>query len=269
MLRRRAERLLADVQQIELRKTGFEDTQRLLARWSKWGHSEGECTKQHCQISITFADFFDRHHSLWKRESLKLLYSGLGGRPTSVHASIEVIDGVVWEKRYSVDSASRSIVSGQASTVSWLPAVDQRFVLHPNHRVVPLTLSPCVWILSEFTPYADPAEVRRLMEFNLSIITLRCGRQPSQFAKSVSIQLQHFERADLDSQRGLYVRLQRQHVDEGSRVEHHELRMGLREPAEQRHATRLWWNDFVRVRPVRPTHQESHAHHDEYLRLRR
>jgi hypothetical protein len=171
VLRQRAERLLVDIQQIELRKTSFEDAQKLLARWSKWGHSEGECTRKRCQISIVFNDFLDRHPSLTKRESLKLLYSALGGRPTYVDAEIKVLDGVVWEKRYRVDSASRGIVSGEASTASWLPAVDQRFAIHPSHATLPYKLAPCVWIRARFTPYEDPAEVGRLMEFDLSIIT--------------------------------------------------------------------------------------------------
>lgn len=171
ILRHRAERLLAEIQQIELRKTSFEDAQKLLGRWSKWGHSEGECTRKRCQIYIVFHDFLDRHPTLGNRESLKLFYSALGGRPTYVSAGIQVLDGVVWEKRYGFDSAPRSIVSGDASTASWLSAGDERFTLHPNHEIVPLTLAPCVWIRSKFTPYEDPAEVRRLMGFDLSIIT--------------------------------------------------------------------------------------------------
>jgi len=171
VLRQRAERLLADIQQIELRKTSFEDAQKLLGRWSKWGHSAGECTRERCQISIAFNDFLNRHRSLSETDSGKLFYSALGGRPTHVYADIQVLSGVVWEKRYGFASAPKSIVSGEASTVSWLPAVDQRFVLHPNHRVAPYELTPCVWILTYFTPYEDPVEVRRLMGFDLSIIT--------------------------------------------------------------------------------------------------
>jgi hypothetical protein len=171
VLRHRAERLLAEIQQIELRKTSFEDAQNLFGRWSKWGHYKGECTRQHCQFLIRLTDFLGDHPRLFNRSSVKVLYSAIGGRPTIVYAGVSVIDGVIWEKRYGFDSAPRGIVSGEANTLSWLPASDDRFALHPNHTVVPYRLEPCVWIVANFTPFEDPAEVRRLMGFDLSVIT--------------------------------------------------------------------------------------------------
>jgi hypothetical protein len=41
-----------------------------------------------------------------------------------------------------------------------------------------------------------------------------------------------------------FVRQQRQHADEGGWLEHHDLRMGFREPAEQRHAARFRRGDL-------------------------
>ncbi len=58
VLRHRAERLLADIQQVELRKTSFEDAQKLFDRWSKWGQYKGECMRQRCLFSIVFTDFW-------------------------------------------------------------------------------------------------------------------------------------------------------------------------------------------------------------------
>ncbi|HKM83301.1 MAG TPA: hypothetical protein VJY15_20365 [Candidatus Acidoferrum sp.] len=173
VLRHRAERLLADIQQIELRKTSFEDAQKLFGRWSKWGHYEGECTRRHCLFSIVLRDFLDGHPSLFKRASLNFLYSSLGGRPTEVYAGVTVIDGAVWEKWFGFGTSSRGFIQADAevSTASWLPAMDERFALHPNHALVPLDVAPCVWIRANFTPYEDPAEVRRLMGFNLSDLT--------------------------------------------------------------------------------------------------
>jgi len=173
VLRHRAERLLADIQQVELRKTSFEDAQKLFGRWSKWGQYKGECTRQHCRFLIEFTDFLDSHPRLFKRASLNFLYSSIGGRPTYLCAGVTVIDGVVWEKWFEFLTSSRGFTRAyaEASTVSWLPAVDERFALHPNHALVPLDLAPCVSILANFTPYEDPAEVRRLMGFNLSVLT--------------------------------------------------------------------------------------------------
>lgn len=173
VLQNRAGRLLADIRQIELRKTNFDDAQKLLAHWSKWGHSEGDCTRQHCRFSIAFRDFLAGHPSLFKRASLSFIYSALGGRPTNVYAGVTVLDGVVWEKRFGFGTSSKGFIQAvaEASTASSLPAMDERFALHPNHTVVPYELAPCVWIVTNFTPYEDPAEVRRLMVFDLASIT--------------------------------------------------------------------------------------------------
>ena len=173
VLRNRAERLLTDLQQIELRKTSFEDAQKLFAHWNEWGHYEGECTRDHCLFSIALRDFLDARPSLFKRASLNFLYSVLGGGPTDVNASITVINGVVWEKSFGLRTSSRGLARADAavSTDSRLPAIDERFSLHPDHAIVPLQLTPCVSIRVKFTPYEDPVEVRRLMEFDLSPIT--------------------------------------------------------------------------------------------------
>jgi hypothetical protein len=171
VLRNRAEQLLTDLQEVELRKTSFDDVVKLYGHWRKWSRFEGQCTTQRCQIFIRFGDFFDRRPGLSKLGPIRLVYFALGGRPTHVYAAINVLNGVVWEKSFGVASAPRGIVSGETSTVSRLPAVDKRFALHPNHTVVPYRMSPCVWISAKFTPYEDPTEIPRLMEFDLKVIT--------------------------------------------------------------------------------------------------
>lgn len=173
VLRNRAERLLDDIQQIELRKTSFEDAQKMFGHWSKWGHYGSGCTERYCLFSMRLSDFLDGHPNLFKRASLSSLYSALGGRPTDVYADVLVVGGVVWEKRFGFLTSSRGLTraDAEASTASWLPATDERFALHPDHAIVPLHLAPCVSIRVKFTPYEDPAAVRRLMGFKLSSIT--------------------------------------------------------------------------------------------------
>jgi len=173
VLRHRAERLLAEIQQIELRKTSFEDVRTLFDRWRKWGHYEGECERHRCLFRVTFGDFWYRHASLWKKSHLKVLYAALGGRPSEVHAGIDVMDGVVWEKWFGFGTSNaRGFIQAdaEAATTSWLPAEDERFALHPDYRV-DTNLPYCEAVAVQFTPYEDPAEVRRLMEFNLSSLT--------------------------------------------------------------------------------------------------
>ncbi len=47
------------------------------------------------------------------------------------------------------------------------------------------------------------------------------------------------------------------------------VRVGLREPPEQRDAPRQRWDGQLQIRSPRPPHRENHFDHDEYLCLRR
>jgi hypothetical protein len=170
ILRHRAERLLADIQQIDLRKTSFEDAQTLFLQWKRWGRYDGECTPKHCVFKVAFEDFWHRHPSLRRRTFLERGYEAFGGRPTEVYAGIQVFDGVVWEKWFGFGAGSTNASSGEMSTAAWLPAVDERFRLHPNYRVE-ANLPYCENASVQFTPYEDPMEIRRLSEFNLSPLT--------------------------------------------------------------------------------------------------
>ena len=92
ILRWRAERLLADIRQIQMGKSTWADAQHLMHRWGEWGGYEGSCTAQHCNYQIAFEDLLRALpayflpsgdllitprkccHWLWKP------YLGLGGR---------------------------------------------------------------------------------------------------------------------------------------------------------------------------------------------
>lgn len=95
ILRRRAERLLADIREIQMGKSTWTDAQRLMNRWGRWGKWEGPCDARSCDYQIvlqdashTYPTYFltakgleirtERHeYHLWQRR----LYSLLGGRP--------------------------------------------------------------------------------------------------------------------------------------------------------------------------------------------
>jgi hypothetical protein len=56
---RRAKRLLADMQTIELHKSTWADAQGLMHRWGRYGNYSGTCTAESCRYSITVGDPID------------------------------------------------------------------------------------------------------------------------------------------------------------------------------------------------------------------
>jgi hypothetical protein len=104
-LRRRAERLLADMHQIRLYQSTWADAQRLMHRWGAWGHYDGSCTVASCKYEIkmgsidswawvprlAWVDWLLRHDRL-------NLYQWFGGRFSEFHASFTVHDGTIWRE---------------------------------------------------------------------------------------------------------------------------------------------------------------------------
>src|ERR1035437_3885420 len=58
ILRWRAERLLADIREIQMGKSTWADAQRLMTRWGEWGAYEGSCTAERCDYQIVLQDSF-------------------------------------------------------------------------------------------------------------------------------------------------------------------------------------------------------------------
>jgi hypothetical protein len=56
VLRWRAERLLADIREIQMGKSTWADAQRLMHRWGKWGWYEGSCDAKSCDYVIAIRD---------------------------------------------------------------------------------------------------------------------------------------------------------------------------------------------------------------------
>jgi len=96
---------------------------------------------------------------------------------------------------------------------------------------------------------------------------LRSRGQSTQFAGCFLVHEQFLERADLNLKRDLYLRFEWEFADESGGVEHHKLRVGLREPHDQRDFARKRGNRDVRVRSIRPSHQESYVQRHKHLRL--
>lgn len=54
--RHRAERLLADMRDLQPGKSTWSDVQQIRTRWGKWGDYQGTCTEQHCDYIVSFDD---------------------------------------------------------------------------------------------------------------------------------------------------------------------------------------------------------------------
>ena len=103
MLRWRGERLMADMHQIRLYQSTWDDAQRLMHRWGAWGYYDGSCTAESCKYEIEMASIASyRRHAppawlvwLFKHDRFNL-YEWFGGRGSAVHASFTVHDGTIW-----------------------------------------------------------------------------------------------------------------------------------------------------------------------------
>lgn len=198
ILRYRAEHLLADIRQLELRKSTWADAQKLMTRWGAWGHYDGSCTAAECeyQIVLTNASYVATLHDglphLTPFDDGRDRKRPIVGHPISVVAGFNVLDGVVWGKSFSVllefphpfsfKGAERpdSLLMG-ATSASRLS--HQRwpssFALHGDYLIGARQREGLIISFANFTPYADPTDVRRLMDINLACITrwLPCREQ--------------------------------------------------------------------------------------------
>lgn len=194
ILRWRAERLLADVRELELGKSNWSDARRIMTRWGAWGFYEGSCTAQRCTYQIDIEDTYrafpvyspssNRLHTEPRRccNWMLLPYQVLGGRAAMVSVRVEVIGGIVWGKDFFLatwvpakigNDESGYVLSGSANTV-WRTEEYRRDVVpsHPDYVIGrPGGCEGCVIAYSRFTPFADPAKVKVLMQFNLDCIT--------------------------------------------------------------------------------------------------
>lgn len=171
ILRYRAERLLQDILAIELRHTTFKQVGDLAAKWNGFASHNVPCSKEYCDFSIEFRT------PAYGRLYLKIAkaYWLLGGRPGRVFASIQVRNGFVWGETYMLSVASSIGGYNLIGEIATVPATEiATDVWPPSRRHAEYTIDApepggAVWV--HFSPYADPADIRRLAEFNFSCIT--------------------------------------------------------------------------------------------------
>jgi hypothetical protein len=183
ILRHRAERLLADIRNLTLRRSTWTDAQQIFTHWGAWGHYDGACTQQCCSYLIELGDFRNTHPYLARRlQFLERAYRLFGGRTSLIRAGLDVHDGTIWAKGFSLlveVPPERALnneytLIGSAWSVSRFRSFRPSLAGPPNYIVgTPGGCTGCLAVFAEFSPYADPADVEQLMRFNLSCITKR------------------------------------------------------------------------------------------------
>ena len=212
--RRRAVRLLAEVQALDLRQTPWNQVQSQFRSWGSAVQIDGNtpCDEHNCHVAIVLeegvyrflysANVFVRldRYLRWRlklpdnasplgRAYLALLHAYIraGGRPAEVLADLQVHDGIVWKKglrvvivaysptlfagvhEYSLMADAGTLARFRGSTSN---SVDPQVTLHPNYTIgAPDGCEICIFGWVYFTPYADRADIRRLMQFDLSCLT--------------------------------------------------------------------------------------------------
>jgi hypothetical protein len=191
---RRAERLMADIQALKLRKSNWLEAERLIPRWGKYGHYEGHCDASFCRYSIVLespgmtlgkAGFWPHLNSHFVSLTGPLIFAYSGGRLATLRTTFVVQDSVVLRKSavfiYDVPSTSASsgysLIATSRSTSRLAPygsplIGSEQLAEHPFYAVTrPGGCSFCLMANVIFTPDTPDPEMLRLTTFDLSCIT--------------------------------------------------------------------------------------------------
>jgi len=188
--RSRSERLLRQLQAIDLRVATFSDVERTFGRSAT---KSAKCDNESCEYSIQLESplgsqalirVLQRFHIPTDRLFHTLLR--LGARPALVNAQIKIRNGIAWGKSMMVviampggrDNQGRWCDYELIGRVQSIPAFhhryyrDAEFLLHTDYEIGrPGGCTACVEGHVWFTPYAAVGDVRRLMDFDLSCMT--------------------------------------------------------------------------------------------------
>lgn len=180
ILRWRAERLQSDIRSLELRKSTYADAHRVMDRWLDES-KEGVCRPSWCDVDISLGNFMWRHGVFFVDHPRAFhTYLRLGGRYSWVLSTIRVREGIVWEKNIQLYVGSTSIQGPDGSRFDLTligrvgnNRLDWVSPQHPEYRFGGAGggCSGCREGFVLFTPFADPADVRRLMDINFDCIT--------------------------------------------------------------------------------------------------
>jgi len=195
ILRWRAERLLADIREIQMGKSTWADAQKLMYRWGAWGSYTGACTAQSCNYRVAMQDpFRGMQVAIFDEQGFRTLldqrrccgwfkpvYHLFGGRFAIVEGVIQVRNGIIWTKSFVVAIATSPDVykPGKDSSMGSEPLVadadgvthfQSEFDLSPAHPEYHVYAGGCTgYVLANalFTPRVDAATMDKLLDINL------------------------------------------------------------------------------------------------------
>ncbi len=185
IFRYRAELLYDDVIAIQLRRTTFDELEPMLQRWNGDVTHGTPCFKEHCDLVITMRHPIFMTASDARRFHAYLnVYRRLGGRWAVAIARIHVRNGFVWGEDYLVgfdvapfkDADGRRITYFGQDFMSTVPRANPWRLMWSHLRERPefeISLrhkcGACLDV--NFSPYANPQDIRRLTAFNFSCLT--------------------------------------------------------------------------------------------------
>jgi hypothetical protein len=173
---------------LELRSATYDDAQKLAREWQHYSKVSPGCNSNSCKITITLSDprAYPRLLSwFFQPPWLARLVLRTGVRPAGITGEIKVRNGKVWGKHFGIEVYVRDLgrpngwpltLMADTSTVYHFAAygeIDPQLRIHPDYVIGRPggCDGPCVLAYARFTPYADPKDVRRLMQINLSCLT--------------------------------------------------------------------------------------------------
>jgi hypothetical protein len=176
ILRWRAERLLADIRELQSHKSTWADAQKIMTRWGAWGSYEGSCTAEKCEYRIIIVDTLST--LIWENVArypfLRLLYQPsifLGEKGAGIVATLDVKSGIVQKSSYRLDFGE---IFAEARAVNEFEPYWERGqrMLHPEYWIgSPGACTGCIKFETGFTPLAGRKKIHELTDFNLSCIT--------------------------------------------------------------------------------------------------
>jgi hypothetical protein len=176
ILRWRAERLLADMRELQSHKSTWADAQKIMTRWDEWGSYEGSCTQEECSYSIELVDTLStlvwahvEHYPILR--SLFWPLTILGEKNAFVEVSLDIKSGIVVKSSFQL-FVGDLLTTAKAVNDFRPHEFRAERLLHPEYWIGRNGgCTGCIKFETVFTPLAGREKIRELTDFDFSCIT--------------------------------------------------------------------------------------------------
>jgi hypothetical protein len=183
LFQHKGEVLLRDIQQLELRKSNWQDAERIRTKYGKHVSTSTVCSATRCDFTVTLDHWYiflrsGKENSEFGRIAWTA-WSLPEGRWAFIEATVRVRDGVVWAKDFTATISHREnypLVAMAQTTRDFEMRSWYRRDPHPDIRFGrPGGCEICQALWAKVTPYATTADMQDAFAFDLSCIgaTLR------------------------------------------------------------------------------------------------